>query len=299
MATNLIAKKLMKNEFKIVSIIVVSLLIIVSATFFVFHRQITAYFFPKMEQIGEVKIKIENDTAYVISKLKASNKSLFKLKIDTIKYTISLHNKVYLKSSKFVGLSLLARGVDTFDFSVKIPYLSILTDLKARRKIGDSAAYSIHLFFHYSSIFGKAEVPITKVGVIKIPQAPDLEIVELQYKGLHLKSIHTNAKLKITNYNAIGLSMKGISYSLKVSGHELVKGENTEAILIQANGMSYIELPIAIDSKNLIKAGLGRLLKQENNSYTLTLKANIESIDSMQKYFHLQLSKIGTMSLKK
>lgn len=196
----------MKNRIKIVSILIASLFI-VSGILFVFRKQIKLYLFPNVAQIGEVTIRIENDTAYVISKLSATNKSPFKIKIDSIKYTIALINKVYLQSHQSVGLALSGYGLDTIDFNVKIPFQSILHDLKEQRKRADSTGYSIHVNLQVSTVIGKSEVPIALVGKIKIPQPPELEIVEIKYNGLRLKFIQSNVKIKVSNFNTIGLTI--------------------------------------------------------------------------------------------
>jgi len=289
----------MKNRIKHISIVIICLLIITSGVIFIFRARIKTHFFPIVEQIGDINIKIKNDTAYVSSKLTAKNKSMFNIEVDTIKYKISLFNKTYLQSQKFVGMTLPGYGKDTIDFSVKIPYLTILTDLKAQRKKGDSVSYSINIFLQYSTIFGKSEVPINKAAKIKIPQPPELEVIEIKYKKIRLKSIHADAKIKIINYNAVALSIKSMSYTMKVLKQGELTGNYSEPIRIKPNETTYINLPIEIHANSLIKTAFEVLINKDNYNYTLTLNAILESTDSTKKYFHIHLIKNGKMELKK
>ena len=172
----------MKNALKRIGIFALVLVIITSASFFIFRKNIITYFTPIVKQTGEINIKIQNDTSYVAAKLIVTNNSFIKIKIDTIKYKVSLFNKTYLHSENFLGLVLPPHGNDSLDFSLKIPYAVILKDLKAERKKGDSAGYSVNIFLQYSTPFWKSEMPVNKSGKLKIPQPPELKIEEINCK---------------------------------------------------------------------------------------------------------------------
>jgi len=202
----------MKKKIKLIGVSLLIIAIIAVGLFFIFRVRIIAHFTPTVEQIGEIHINVKNDTTFVSSKLMVNNKSFLKIKIDTIKYKVSLFDKTYLQSQKFIGMVLRGYGKDTIDFSLNIPYITILKDLYAERKKGDSASYSIAISLQYSTVFGKAEFPINKSAKFKIPQPPELEIMEIKYKKIHLKSILAEANIKIINYSAITLSIKEMSY---------------------------------------------------------------------------------------
>jgi len=289
----------MKNKIKRIGIVILVLAIIASGTIFIFRAQIVALFIPAVEQIGVIDIKVKNDTCYINSKLIVKNKTFLKIEIDTIKYKISLFHKTYLQSQKFIGIVLRGSGKDTIDFSLKIPYITILKDLKAERKKGDSASYSINISLQYSTAFGKAEFPINKSAKIKIPQPPELEIVEIKYKKVRLKSILADAKIKIINYSAVTLSIKEMSYSMKILNQGELKGNYRETININPNGATFINLPLEINVKNIGRIIFDVLINNDNYDYILTLNAILESTDPLKESFHINLIKNGKMELKK
>jgi LEA14-like dessication related protein len=216
-----------------------------------------------------------------------------------MKYKVSLFDKAYLQSQRYIGMLLRGYGTDTLDFSLKIPYVTIIKDLKAERKKGDSASYSINISLQYSTALGKAEMPITKSAKIKIPQPPELEVVEIKYKKVHLKSILADAKIKIINYSDVNLSIKEMSYSMKILEQGNLQGTYTEPIHIKPNGTTYINLPIEINPINLGKTIFEMIINKDTYDYTLTMNAILESTDLLKESFHIDLIKNGKMELKK
>lgn len=55
-------------------------------------------------------MSIINDTTFGTSKNAVKNNVFIKINIDTIKYSVSLFDKVYIIDETFVGLVLLAMG---------------------------------------------------------------------------------------------------------------------------------------------------------------------------------------------
>ncbi len=289
----------MKNKIKRLSIFILSLLIVSGGVIFIFHDKITTHFIPAIEQIGDLHIQIKNDTAYITSKLTAKNKSFLRIKVDTLKYKITLFNKTYLQNKKLIGKVLRGYGKDTLEFSLKIPYVTILKDLKIQRKKGDSASYSINIFLQYSTVFGKSEIPITKSARLKIPQPPELEIIGIKYKKIRWKSILADAKIKIANYSNVTLQIKKVSYSIDILKQGKMKGDYIEPITIKPNGTTYIILPIKINANNLGKTLFEILINKDTYDYILKLNAIIESVDSLKKSFQIDIIKEGRMELRK
>jgi LEA14-like dessication related protein len=289
----------MKNKIKHISLFVLALAIITGGIIFIFRKPIIMHFMPVVEQIGDIHIKVKNDTSYVSSILTVENKSFLKIEIDTLKYKVSLFDKTYLQSQRFIGMVLQGYGKDTIDFSIKIPYVTILKDIKTERKKGDSASYSINIFLQYSTVLGKAEIPINKSAKLKIPQPPELKIEEIKWERIRLKSIRANAKIKITNYSSIILKIKNLNYSMKILKQGNLKGSYREPINIKSNGTTFIDLPIEINVNNIGKTVFEILINKDTYDYTLTLNAILESSDPLKKSFQVDLIKSGKIELKK
>ena len=142
-------------------------------------------------------------------------------------------------------------------------------------------------------------VPINKSAKIKIPQPPELKILEIKYKKIHLKSILAEAKIKIINHSAVSLSIKDLSYSINISNHGTLKGKHIESICIKPNGTSFINLPIEININNIGKAIFEVIMNKDNYDYTLNLNAILESSHPLKESFHINISNSGKMELKK
>lgn len=289
----------MKNKIILIGVFILFLAIILCGVAFIFRAEIIARYIPAVEQIGVIDIKVKNDTSYISSKLTVKNKTFLKIQIDTIKYKVSLFDKVYLESQKYIGMLLHGYRTDTLDFSLKIPYATIVKDLKAERKKGDSASYSINISLQYSTILGKAEMPISKSAKIKIPQPPELEVVEIKYKKIRMKSIFAEVKIKIINYSAVTLSIKEMRYSMNILKQGNLKGNYNEPFEIKPKATTFINLPIEINPTNLGKTIFEIIINKDTYDYTLSMNAILESSNGFKESFNIDLTKNGKMELKK
>jgi LEA14-like dessication related protein len=289
----------MKTKIKYIGIIILMLAVIAGGLILIFRAQIIAHYMPAVRQIGEIHIKVKSDTTYISTKLVIKNKTFLKIEIDTIKYKISLFNKMYLQNEKFIGVVLHGYREDTIDFSLKIPYIKIIKDLSVERKKGDSASYSVAISIHYSTAFGDAEIPINKSAKLKIPQPPELEVVEIKYKKIRLKKILADATIKIVNHSAFTLSIKEMSYSMHIFKQGNLKGSFREPINIKPNETTYINIPIEINPKNLGKTIFEIIFNKDNYDYALTLNAVMETSYPLKEIFHIDLARSGKMELRK
>lgn len=289
----------METKVKRIGAIVLISAMILSSIAYCFRNKIKKYFIPTVEQIGDIHIKIRNDTCYVSSKLSANNKSFLNIEIDTIKYKVALFNKIYLQSESFIGVILESNSKDTIDFSLKIPYKTIIKDLKAERKKGDSTNYFIDISLQYSTFLGKSEMPISRTAKIKIPQPPEIEIEDIKYTKIRRKSILANLNVKITNYNAVNLSIKELTYSMNIRKQGNIEGKLEKQINIKQNGITYVSIPIEISPKNLTRTFLNVIANKDTYDYTIKLNAILESTDPIRESFQIDLIKNGTMELKK
>ncbi len=289
----------MRKKIKYIGIFILIVAIISGGIIFFCKASIIAYFVPTVEQLGDIHIEIKNDTSYVNSKLIIKNKSFLKIEIDTIKYKVCLFGKAYLENKKSLGILLRGHGKDTIDFSLKIPYMSIVKDLKSERRKGDSASYSINVSLQYSTFLGRSEIPINKSAKLKIPQPPDLEIVEVKFKKIRLRSIQAVAKIKIVNYGPVKLTIRDMRYSMKILKAGSLKGTCSKPINIKAKGTTFVELPLDINVTNMGKTIFQIVMNKDKYNYELTLHTMLESIDPVKESLHVDLTKNGKMELKK
>jgi LEA14-like dessication related protein len=289
----------MKKILKISIFIFLALAAVCSASIYIFRSELIAHYAPEIEQVGEINIRVTNDTSFISSRITVLNRSFLSLQMDTLKYKVSLFEKTYLQNERSVGMKLKPGEKDTLDLSLKIPYTSLLKELKLQRKKGDSASYLVNVSLQYSTIFGRSVIPISKSARIKLPQPPEVEIVEIKCSRIRFRTIRAVATIRIINYSAVTVAISDLDYSMRITDHGNLKGRYSRLITIAPNATTYIYVPIEINVKNMGKTAFQVLMNKDQYDYTLTLHAILKSIQPFNRSFLIDLEKSGKMELKK
>ncbi|MBP7809199.1 MAG: hypothetical protein KA163_07905 [Bacteroidia bacterium] len=289
----------MKKAVKLISLFLLILIITAGIFVFVFRARIVTHYRPEIKQIGTIYINLKGDTSYICSKLEIRNKTFFKLGVDTIKYKIALFDKTYLQSTTFLGIQLPSFGKDTIDFMVKIPHKSLMRGIKTERKKADSAGYTINISLQISTPVWDGEIPFNKSAKLKIPTPPELKLVEIKYAKVRLKLILADVKIKIINHTNVVLSVKDMSYSMRISKQGDVKGKYIKTIHIKPKGATIITLPLEINIHHMGQIAWDVLRDKDSYDYNLSMDAIIESTSLMKESFKVELTTSGTMELRK
>jgi LEA14-like dessication related protein len=289
----------MSRRGKIIAYGILVSLVVSAACAYAFRARIAGHFIPGIVQTGNIRIRVQNDTCYVSSRLIARNASFLRIGIDSIKYKVMLFNKVYLQDEEFLGIILPSHSDDTVDLAIKVPYKCLIKDIKAERKKGDSASYSINVSLQYSTFLGRSEMPLSKTARLKIPQPPDLEILDIKYKKFRRRSIHADVKVKITNYSPVDLLIKEMRYTMNVLDQGELQGKHGKEIHVSPNASTIIDFPIEISPKNIARTVFDIIIDKDSYDYTLTLNAVLESADPFKASFPIDLVKVGKMELRK
>jgi LEA14-like dessication related protein len=288
-----------KRKIKYLGLFLLSLTLVSATCVFIFKDRLITHYRPEIRQVGIIHINIKNDTSYITSKLEISNRTFLKISVDTIKYKIDLFDKTYLQSTEGLGIKLPGNGKDTIDFSLKIPHVSLMRGIKAERKKGDSAGYEINIALQMSALSWKGEIPFNRTSKLKIPTPPELELVEIRYKKVRLRSIIADVKIKITNHSNVSLSVKDMIYRMNILKQGDVRGNYKGTIHISPNSATVIDLPINITIDHMGKVFWNVLRDKDNYAYSLSMNALIESISPISESFRVEVIKSGNMELKK
>jgi LEA14-like dessication related protein len=276
------------------------MLLIISVGFaFIFRGDIITRFRPEIRQYGAVHINMTEDTTYIYSKLEITSRTCFKLKVDTIKYKVTLFDQPFLEKKDVLGIELPAFGKDTIGFKVKIPHKDLRRNIKAHQNKTDSAGYIINISLQISTPFWRGEIPFNKSARLKLPHPPELELVEIKYKKIRLRSILADATIKVTNHSNISLAVKHMIYKMKIMNQGDVNGNYLKTIRLKPKGITVINLPMEININHVGKLLWAVLNDKDNYHYVLLMNATIESIDPVKESFRVELVKTGNMELKK
>jgi LEA14-like dessication related protein len=289
----------MKTFFKWAGIFLLAIVLVGSAFGYMFRKELIEKYKPTVDQYGDINIVIKDDTSYISSRLIVTNNSFLRIDFDTVKYKIFLFHKKYLENIKALNLDLKGYDTDTIDFSVKVPYVSIIRELKEQRKNRDSASYTLNIFLSYSTFLGKKEMPINKSAKIKIPQPPELDLVAVKYSKMRKKKILANAEIKIVNYSPVTVTINDLNYSMQIMQQGNLKGKYGSPVELKPNEATFINLPIEISIDNIGKTLFQIALNKDNYDYTIKMTAEVTSIDPIRKSFQIDLTKTGRMELLK
>lgn len=282
----------MKKIFKLLSIAVLLVIIGIAVLLFFFPEKLLYLFVPEIEQVSEIKAYVKKDTAYIDTRLVAKNGTFLTVKMDTLKYKISYNHINYFHDKKSLGLIIKRFDKDTFDFSFKIPYADILKDMKSKHK-GEHRDFISNLSLQFSTIFGKAELPLINSEKLSIPEPPELEVLNLKLKkGSVGKKIIAEVNLKVTNHSSYSLSINKMNYSISVFEVAKVMGEYTKPLNFKGNSVTKFNLPIEVELKNGDNSIMDILRDNELHHYLLFVDGTFKSSNLKQeKTTHLVMTK--------
>jgi LEA14-like dessication related protein len=289
----------MKKIIKIFSLIFLGLLITGVAGAYIFRARLIARYAPEVEQVGEIDVRITNDTSFIHSRITVLNRFFLSIRMDTLKYKVSLFEKAYLRSERVIGMTLEPGEKDTLDFAMAIPYAELMRELKRQRRKGDSASYLVNVSLQYSTVFGKAVIPISRSARIRLPQPPEMEVVEIKCSRIRFRSIKAIATIRIINYAPVTVTISDLGYAMMIHGQGDLRGKYNSLITIAPDATTFISIPIGINVSNLGKTALQVLMNRDNYDYTLKLHAVLEATQLFNRSFLVELEKSGKMELMK
>ena len=84
-------------------------------------------------------------------------------------------------------------------------------------------------------------------SLVREIQAPEVEMVGLQFTGVQLNRQSFRVSLDVTNPNPIPVPISGFSYQIAVAGDVFADGSSDEAFTLPANGKERIRLNVGTD----------------------------------------------------
>jgi LEA14-like dessication related protein len=267
---------------KLVLFVLIIIILIAGTLLLVFPEKATRFVAPEITELKYIEARIMPDTAYFSAKIVAKNATFFSIKLDTLNYKIAFFNKIYFWEKMYIGKMLRARSTDTLNFSFKVPYKEILTDMRAELTKNDSTDYVVNLSLNYATFLGKSELPLSKADRLEIPQPPEIAIVNIRYKRFSTKKIEAEASVKIKNHSDISLAISDMKYHIDIDSFAKVDGENLEQIEIKGKSETTINLPVEIKIQKLKTSLVEALRSDKKYHYKMQVNAKIKSPDFME-----------------
>ena len=127
------------------------------------------------------------------------------------------------------------------------------------------------LFLLLAVFYLSACAELTKhTGAIK----PTAKVTGMRLANIDFDKVDLIFDLAVENKNPIALDIAGLDYDLKIENQSLVSGVTAQAIKIQANSTSPVQLPISLKFDDLKKLP-GELRNKDNFAYQLDTIFNV------------------------
>lgn len=279
-------------------LIILLILVTIATVLFIYRKKIIGNKTIVVEQVEQVKIKVENDSLYINVKLKIENISFIDIMIDSLAINASLSGKTCFEKRSSIHKNFESYSKDTVSFQIKLPYKQIMTDLRKESKSSDSAKFEISGYLMYSTLLGSGVYNLDKTFSIKIPQPPELNIHSIKWNKIRLKKVSADVTLEIINHSEIGFTTEALNYDMKIHNLGKIKGKHTESIVIKSNDKTYVTLPITIALKGLGKTIKDIVKNEDQYYYSLKLDFIVVSKEWNEEGFYIEVNNKGQLELK-
>ncbi|HUX14523.1 MAG TPA: LEA type 2 family protein [Spirochaetia bacterium] len=108
-------------------------------------------------------------------------------------------------------------------------------------------------------------------GLGNLVEKPRAQVTKAEVEKLNFEGAQIGVDVKITNPNAIGVSLSGFSYAFAVNGVSFITGDFTQGFSIAANGDSTVHVPVAFVYQKLISS-IASLAGRNEAAYRIDLK---------------------------
>jgi len=201
---------------------------------------------------------------------------------------IALHGRVeyevFVNGNKFFdGISspieMPASGETSFTLDSKIDItktFGVVSDMIREIAAGKTAVpFEIIGKFKSDILSIPIEAPIKMSGELPLPKLPKLDFQSLSLSSLSVDRTTLKLKLKVKNENGFPIKIEPFPYQLVSEGKELISGNVTDAINIQANETRDVAIDLNVNFSQLSET----ILKQiKDASLNAEIKSKFQSI---------------------
>ena len=84
-------------------------------------------------------------------------------------------------------------------------------------------------------------------------QKPTAQVVNAKLNGLSFSQADLLFDIQINNPNSIGVSLAGLDYGLKINDFSLFSGNKNDALTVEAQGTSTVQIPLSLKYEDIYK----------------------------------------------
>ncbi len=257
---------------------------------------------PDLREVSQINAQLKGDSVSADIDFVFKNKSLFKVKIDTLYYKVSLHDTVIVEETVPIMLEQVRGQTDT----VKLPINFSLKSFRAllnQLSEDDSTELKMETYIICHTIIGKVKIPFDKTQKIAVPVPPKIRVLEVSQKRYHLRDRNITAIVKIEIINKskmLDLTLSNIKYKLVVKNNLSSEGTIQQSVKIEPGATKYLDIPVTIEMDRPLKTIIAVARDKDKFPYTLHMTCILR--ENMMEEGHeipIDLTSEGMMELKK
>ncbi len=199
--------------------------------------------------------------ATAVFKFRVTNSNPMGLNIRNITYNLKLNGKKFVRGISDKDLRVRSAGEGLLELPIALHYEDILENIPETNKIGYDLSGTIDV--------GPFTLPYQTAGSLNMPRLPKLSVKTILVSDISQTYASVVPDINIENANAFAITIKRISYNIKLGGKDFSAGfiENISPLIPKS--ISSLEAPAKI---NFFKLGydLTDMLKESSGIYEIS-----------------------------
>jgi LEA14-like dessication related protein len=208
--------------------------------------------------------------------IEVDNPYSFDLPLLNLDFGLSTNGQDFLDGTSEVGGTVPAQGKRTIALPVRVDLVGLIDTVKGLRP-GQVIPYDAELGLKVEVTgMGPMRLPLQKSGELPIPDVPSVEVSSLDWDQLSLNTVSGTLLLAIGNTNEFPFSLNSLDYDLSLSNTSVARGENRDALQLEAGESGNLTIPISFSPG---VAGLALLngLRDGETDYSILGRIAIET----------------------
>ena len=209
------------------------------------------------------------ESAELMFHFKVANPNTLGVRLSRFDYEFQINGNRFLSGKQESGLEIPARGRNTVELPVSLPFKEIVETYRSLQG-KDSAAYRISTSFSFElPIVGEVKVPLTKDGTFPVIKVPTITFDGLKLNRLDITGANLTLGLKLTNPNAFSLLMKHVNVQLKINGKEWARISRDEEMHVAREGSGRFVIPVNLNFLQMGQSVYSIITGNANLNYDL------------------------------
>lgn len=232
---------------------------------------------PNAKVVTSQLVELNLQQALLEVELEVSNPNPFAINLGVLDYQLDIQGAKVLSGQQQQANRLEANGVQHLTLPVVLNFSDLgqlVSNLPQKNQLDYAVAGGLSFDL---PLVGLYRVPFQVSGELPIPQLPRFSLVSLKQQQLSFSGAELLLGFEFNNPNSFDLLVRQLSYSLELNGQPLIEGRLPEGLSLQAEDLSYIEVPVSLAFGRSARALLDSLMQGGDLSYQLKVDSQLGS----------------------